>query len=321
MAATVHQTLGLQSVVQDALSAKDLERAIQNLQLHLRDPSYPYDQTVRYQPTKGSAVWIRTRGMAIRDSDGKAARMLGTYTNVTEQQQVSVELEHQRQKANQRNRYLADFAAIASHDLKAPLRRISTLTSLLETELKGADESALKLMAMIKSNAEVMQQSFDDLKSLARLETEKLTMATMSLESIVQQVLLNLNTDLWEGEIQVECLPKVRGDETMLATLIQHLVSNSMVYHNGSNPTISVSGGELEDTTWFCVSDNGIGIASEHQKRIFDAFQRLNARDAYHKGTGLGLTMCQRIVELHHGSIEVFSNPEEGARVKVILPR
>lgn len=466
----------LASEWQDLIHPEDLEAAVETFERHCADPSYPYDLYVRYRHREGSTVWVRCRGMAIRDSGGHAVRMLGAHTDVTalkqaEQraQELASQLESRNRElaeANQRlraanerweqthdelqrssdelqasearfrkifenapvmidafdaqgrctlwnrecerrlgftleelnalaepmavfypdpedraaaldsiksangtfrefkvrdandeqriqqwanfrlapdeviavgydvtelrrneraleealrnlkqsNEALQQFAYVASHDLQEPLRMVATYTALLQKEYTGKlDDEADLFMHYAVDGAERMRQMIKGLLTLSRVEAQVARSQRLNANDALNDALANLTGAIRESGAQIETgeLPMVWAEQTTLTQIFQNLLANAIKFRGAEIPRIRV-GATPRDRGWvFFVEDNGIGVDTAHQERIFQVFQRLHDRREY-PGTGIGLAVVKRAVESLGGKVWLASVPAQG---------
>nr|WP_235019814.1 PAS domain S-box protein [Natrialba sp. INN-245] len=223
------------------------------------------------------------------------------------------------EKSNER---LEQFAYAASHDLQEPLRMVSSYLQLIERRYdETLDEDGREFLAYAVDGADRMRKMIDGLLEYSRVETQGGEFEPVDLESIVDNVRTDLQVKIenHDAEITVDELPRVEGDEEQLWQVFQNLLSNAIEYSGDEPPQIHVTA-ERSGSEWtVSVADDGIGIEPDRQERIFEVFRRLHGPDEY-SGTGIGLALCQRIVERHGGDIWVDSTPGEGATFSFTLP-
>lgn len=221
------------------------------------------------------------------------------------------------------NQQLEQFAYIASHDLQEPLRMIGIFSQLLEREYKGnLDKDADEYIDFIVDGAQRMKYLIDDLLAFSRLNTEDVELESFNMETALEDVLLNLKIliDENQAEITHDPLPTVKGDPTLIMQVLQNLLSNAIKFQGENKPGIHVSCSESEDEWTFSIKDNGIGIDKKHQDRIFKVFKRLHNREKY-EGTGIGLSICKRIIERHNGKIWIKSEEGAGSTFYFTIPK
>ena len=221
------------------------------------------------------------------------------------------------------NKELEQFAYVASHDLQEPLRMVSSFTQLLERRYKGRlDEDADDYIDFIVEGAKRMKALIDDLLTYSRLNTNIRGFEPILMEVVLDDVLINLKASIKENNAQVtfNSLPTINGDHIQINQLLQNLIGNAIKFHGKENPKIHISAQEFGREWLFGVRDNGIGIDPNHQEQIFSIFKRLHTRKQY-EGTGIGLSICKRIVEAHGGRIWVESQKGEGSTFYFTIPR
>jgi signal transduction histidine kinase len=216
------------------------------------------------------------------------------------------------------NRDLEQFAYIASHDLQEPLRKVAGFCQLLQRRYEGQlDERADEYIRFAVDGAHRMQDLISDLLDFSRVGRTTERFEPVDLEKTVDAAWADLRDD--EGAtLDRGALPTVSGDPTLLRVLFTNLFGNARKFRSERPPVVTVSAARVDDEWAIAVQDNGIGIDPSFGDRIFQIFQRLHTRDVY-EGTGIGLALCKRIVELHGGHIELVPS-EEGARFVVHLP-
>ncbi len=220
------------------------------------------------------------------------------------------------------NRDLEQFAYVASHDLQEPLRMVATYTQLLAERYQGKlDENADKYIHYAVDGALRMQTLVQDLLAFSRVGRQGTDFKLVECTTLLQIVKQNLKKAIEESGAVLECeqLPAVIADSSQLVQVFQNLIGNAIKFRAAIAPVIRISA-EKQDRNWiFSVKDNGIGIAPEHAEIIFVIFKRLHTRAEY-PGSGIGLAICQKIIERHGGRIWVESKPGEGATFKFSLP-
>ncbi len=225
------------------------------------------------------------------------------------------------------NRELEQFAYVASHDLKEPLRMVSSFVRRIEERYDDVlDERGRQYVHFAVDGAERMQALIDAVLRYSRVGRTRLEVVPVDLGEVADAVCGTLGARLEEsgGSVEVGPLPTVRGDRALLELVLLNLVQNALKFtRDGEPPHVEISGGVVdagpEAVAEIAVDDAGIGIAPEFRERVFEIFGRLNSRDRY-EGTGIGLAIVQRVVERHDGEVLVGDSPLGGARLRVRLP-
>ncbi|MCX5758937.1 MAG: ATP-binding protein, partial [Candidatus Hydrogenedentes bacterium] len=233
----------------------------------------------------------------------------------------SRELEEAIEELRRRNRELDEFTYVSSHDLQEPLRQLVSFSALLRRDAGSSlSERALKDLEFITSCARRMQTLVQDLLALSRAGRAGMNRAVISLDRCVDRALDALQERIREtgATIARTHLPVVEGDELLLTQLYQNLIGNALKFAGGKAPAVCIT---VEETAGRCVlgvRDAGIGIAPQYAEQIFAPFKRLHARGEY-EGSGIGLAICRRVVERHHGQIWVESELGSGAHFRFTL--
>jgi len=239
--------------------------------------------------------------------------------------QASAALEAANRELSRSNADLEQFAYVASHDLKEPLRNIASYVQLLQRRYQGKlDEDADAFIGYTVEGVRRMQVIINELLAYSRIGTGPLTTSPVQSGALVSTVLGNLKTAIAEAGAVVEVggpLPVVMGDAGQLASVFQNLLANALKYRRDDvRPEVRVTVADMGRDWRFSIADNGIGIDAAYQRQIFELFKRLHARDRYN-GSGIGLAVCQRVVERHGGMIWVDSVPGQGACFHFTLPK
>lgn len=214
-----------------------------------------------------------------------------------------------------KNKHLEQFTYITSHDLQEPLRTLSSFSNLLHEQYESAlDETGKKSLEYIRNAAIRMRDLVTGLLEHSRIGNKK-SKTLVKCQSVIDELKEDLAVVIQDKKAIIETseLPEIEAFPMEIKMLFQNLITNGLKFQKeNTNPKILIGVTEEEAFWKFAVKDNGIGIKKEFQERIFAIFQRLHAKDTY-EGTGIGLSHCQKIVDLHHGKIWVESIPEEGS--------
>ena len=288
-----------------------------------RPPAYRATVETRMVMPGGSR-WVAWEGGGIRDFNGTIVEVQAVGRDITEWVEYRERLKTLVSDLDASNRELEQFAYVASHDLREPLRMIGTYITLLERRYGDRfDDDAREFLGFAREGAVRMDRMVLDLLEFSRVGRQDEPSAPVPLAEAAGEAIDNLSLVVEDAGARVvvaDDLPTVMGKRRELVRLFQNLIGNAVKYrHPGRPPEISVGAGcdGHEWSVW--VADNGIGIAPEYFNRIFSIFQRLHSRDAY-DGTGIGLAICRKVVEHHGGRIWVESEPESGSTFRFTLP-
>jgi PAS domain S-box-containing protein len=272
----------------------------------------PHRHEARIVRPDGTFRLIESHAEIVVDQDGGRVRMHGTCQDITERKQaeealerIRAELEHRAATLERSNLELEQFAYDASHDLSEPLRMMSEVARRLGERYAGSlDQDGRRLIASIVDEAGRMQTLIDDMLDYARAAGQPLERAAVDCSALLQDTLELFAESIAEKDASVRCdpLPIVRGDARQLEHLFQNLLCNALKFTDSPPLDVHVGAKRERDAWRFWVRDNGIGIEPRHAERVFEMFRRLHPQDAY-PGTGMGLSICKRIVERHGGRI------------------
>ncbi|MBC7474601.1 MAG: GHKL domain-containing protein, partial [Candidatus Sericytochromatia bacterium] len=241
---------------------------------------------------------------------------------VTEQVKSREQIDKLYNEVQNSNAQLQNFASIASHDLQAPLRTITSYTQLLFKYSKDKFEpNELEFIDFIQNASKRMQELITNLLEYSKIGIEKNFYISHDLNEIMKIVLSDLQPLINENNVTVSCtdLPCLKTDKIQIIRLFQNIITNSIKYRSSNNPVITISAKKENDYYLFSILDNGIGINEKYYDKIFEIFQRLET-DKNVEGTGIGLANCKKIVEQHGGKIWVESVEGEGSTFYFQLP-
>lgn len=271
----------------------------------------------------GRLVWTEARVRFLRDADGTPIGLVGTSRDISDRKAAEQRLAQVLEELRRSNQELEQFAYIASHDLKEPLRVVASQLRMLERRCGEAlDERGQRYLGHAVEGAVRMQELIDGLLAYSRYGASSLTRRPVPLEAVLQEVSQSLSVAIEESAVKltVDPLPRVDGDRQKLTHLFQNLVANAVKFRRAEGPAVTVGVAEQSaDAAVIFVRDNGIGVDPQHHDRIFRLFERLHTREEY-EGTGIGLALCRRIVEQHGGRIWLESAPGEGTTFFCQLP-
>jgi chemotaxis family two-component system sensor kinase Cph1 len=217
---------------------------------------------------------------------------------------------------------LEQFAYVSSHDLKEPLRMITTFLQLLQKKYENSlDEDAHDYINFAVDGAKRLHIMINDLLEYSRIGSQARELNYINSEEIIEQIILNLKSSIESNNAVLthDPLPIIYANDQQMVQLFQNLIVNAIKYHGEENPKIHISSEKLDKEYVFAIRDNGIGIEEQHLERIFTIFQRLHNRNDY-EGSGMGLSISQKIILEHGGKIWAESELGEGSTFYFTIP-
>ena len=282
----------------------------------------PYER--RFIRTDGAELWVELRDVLVRDSKGDVTGMRTALLDITERKRMADSLAIQAEKLRRSNEELERFAYVASHDLQEPLRMVASFTQLLSQRYSGKlDQTADRYINYAVDGAKRMQQLITDLLTYSRVNNKQIDICPIACAALLDSAMANLQVAVEESGTSVvrETLPEICADKGQFVQLLQNLIGNAIKFRRQDRaPLIHISALDQGDNWRLSVRDNGIGFEPKHSERVFEVFQRLHTRTEY-PGTGIGLAICQRIVERHGGKIWAESEPGVGSKFHFTIPK
>ncbi|HMG92872.1 MAG TPA: CHASE3 domain-containing protein [Chryseolinea sp.] len=275
---------------------------------------------------------------AVRHDDSEQPYILGTVVDITERKVYENQLKQYTSELQRSNEDLEQFAYIASHDLQEPLRKIRAfgdrLLTKFHTELDVVGRDYLERM---QSAAARMQLLIEDILAFSKISRNYAAFERLNMRKLMDEVVDDLETQVRRvrGTVRIGNIPNLNGDRAQVKRLFQNLISNGLKFHKEQeSPIVEINGTTMKgvqvreefgrpatdaDYAYFSVKDNGIGFDEKYKEKIFNIFQRLHGRNEY-EGTGIGLSICRKIVVNHRGLILTKSEENVGSEFIVILP-
>jgi len=259
---------------------------------------------------------------AVRSDADMISHHVLEFSDITEFRHAREELIRRTEELSRSNKELEQFAYVASHDLQEPLRMVASYTQLIAQRYRGKlDADADEFINYAVDGATRMQAIINDLLTLSRVSTRNTIFSRVDAKLALDKALANLRLIIGETGATIVCdsLPALNADGSQLTQLFQNLIGNAIKFRGSNSPRVEI-GAEQQDGEWvFHVRDSGIGIAPEYFERIFLMFQRLHTKKEY-PGTGIGLTICKKIVERHGGRIWIESEQGKGTTFYFTIP-
>lgn len=257
-------------------------------------------------------------------STGEPGLVYLLFSDVTELLDSQAELLESNAKLLESNRDLTDFAQVASHDLREPLRKITTFAGRLRSRSQDSlDRKSLDYLDRMEDAARRMSRLIEDILSFSNASNTTQVVANVDLDRVLDQVVSDLDVAISETGATIHRgeLPAIEGDPTQLGQLFQNLIANALKFRKPDQaPQIWIDA-DVRGAQWvLTVRDDGIGFDPAHNEKIFAMFERLHGRSRY-DGTGVGLAICRRIAERHGGAIVAVSEKGFGATFEISFPR
>lgn len=278
-----------------------------------------------------SIHWVKIKGKIIYDENNLPVTLLGVIQDITEQKRFAEELTRQ---VNERtiqlqrsNDDLLQFAHVASHDLKEPIRKIKIFTNMIESDYADIlPERGMTYLAKVQNATDRMFSMVEGVLAYSTINSAERPIENVNLNTAIDHIETDLEILMSQKNATIirEKLPKLQGASVLLYQLFYNLINNALKFAKADEASVitissSVFTKDKADFIKIIVADNGIGIDPDYCHRIFDAFTRLNTKDKY-EGTGLGLALCKKIVERHHGTILAEGEIGKGAAFIIELP-
>ncbi|WP_292388177.1 PAS domain S-box protein [Methanosarcina sp. UBA5] len=280
------------------------------------------DYELEIQHRNSHLIPVLYNASIYKDENGEVIGVFAAARDITERKKAEELLKLKLEELARSNAELEQFAYVSSHDLQEPLRMIASYLQLLQRKYQGKlDDKADKYIYFAVDGASRMQNLINDLLEFSRVTTKAREFEPTDCKSVLDQVLLDLEVSIKENEasISYDSLPVVTADPVQFTQVFQNLISNAVKFRSEKAPKIEISAEKKTDQWLFSVKDNGIGIDPKYSERIFEVFKRLHKREEY-PGTGIGLSICKKIVERHGGQIWVESESGKGSIFYFTLP-
>jgi len=302
-------------------------------------PDAPF--ILRWLRKDGTIIWTEQKNVPIYDEAGNLVAVEGIARDITERKGPEEGIKRTMAELVLSKAELEQLAYVTSHELEEPLRMVARYVYLLTRRYKGKLASnGDRFIGYILDGADRMQRVFSDLLAYSRVGSEGKDFTLTNCEAVFDRAIANLRQAIEASDAAVShgALPTVMADESQLIQVFQNLIGNAIKFHGEEAPGVLVSAEKIEKSKiripkpeihnakseiqneWlFSVQDNGIGIDPEHSERIFMIFERLH-NEADYPGTGVGLSICKKIVERHGGRIWVNSEPGKGSTFYFTIP-
>jgi PAS domain S-box-containing protein len=307
------------------VNPQDLGKTLQELESHFEGKKDFYESEYRMRHKDGSIVWILDRGkVSSWTEDGEPLMMFGTHMNITAKKSQEELVLIANQKLTNANEELLIFATLASHDMREPLRMISSFMALLQKKYGGTlDPKANQYIHLAKDGAQRLTFLINDLLEYSKIGFDEVNTEIIETKKLIEEIIPLKHQLIYEksAKIVLGNLPDIIAVKTPIGTLFRNLIGNALLFtREGVKPVIKIEGFETEKFWEFSVEDNGIGIEPKNLNYIFGILNKVTLQDNY-KRTGMGLATSKKIVDQHGGSIWVHSIPSEGSKFYFTLKK
>jgi len=240
----------------------------------------------------------------------------------TARDELEIRVQERTLELKRSNEELEQFAYVASHDLQEPIRKIVGFSQIFASKFEGQiDTKSKEHLNYVIDGAKRMQALIQDLLLYSRIGQNELILEVLDLNGVVKEAVGNLELIIKETNAEIIChpLPSLSAHKSFIVQIFQNLISNSIKYRSDKAPRVEIAAQQKENQWEFTIQDNGIGIEFQYANKLFVIFQRLHPKGRY-PGTGIGLAVCKRMVEMHKGKIWIEPHTGAGAVFKFTLP-
>lgn len=294
-----------------------------------------YENVFSIQTEKGEIKILLDIVKVLRNTENEIVKYIGSLRDITKESLYERELQKNIKDLNNSNKELEDFAYVASHDMQEPLRKITTFSTRLydkfNQQLGEEGKNYLERMNVAANNMRIL---IENLLEISRTSREDHYFASTDINKVLQSAINELELSIEEHNVNITIpkkLPVIEAVPSLIQQLFSNLINNAIKFRSGGTPAIIIDSKKihkneresllLPEKTFFeiTVSDNGIGFEQEYAERVFQIFQRLHGKAEY-PGSGIGLSICKKIVDKHNGVIYAKSEPGRGTTFFIILP-
>lgn len=284
-----------------------------------------------FRPITKDRIWLLVNAEPLLNESGNVKEVICSFSDITERKAVEDKLTILYQDLESRafelatsNADLERFVYVATHDLQEPLRMVTSFTQLLKKKYeKQLDEQASEYINYAVEGAARLKKLILDLLAYSKFSSNREEFAPTDMKNVVQNVccVFSKETEAARGTITVSDLPVISAKTSLMLQLFENLIGNAIKYRSERKLLIEITCKEKDDHFLFNVSDNGIGIDPQYSDKIFILFQRLHNGGNAYEGTGVGLAISKKIIDLHHGTIWVTSEKGKGSTFSFTIPK
>ncbi|MBC7875040.1 MAG: PAS domain S-box protein [Ferruginibacter sp.] len=284
-----------------------------------------------YRPVTNDRVWLSVNAEPLLDKNGNIEEVICSFSDISERKATEGKLIWLYQSLEQRafelsasNTELEHLAYVATHDLQEPLRLVSSFMQLLKKKYQHQlDEQANEYIDYAVEGATRIKKLILDLLEYSKVSSNRDEFSPTDLNIVLKDVACMFSKEVQDtgAELLIPDLPVIEANPLLMGQLFEQLIGNALKYRSDCKPVIKISCKEEKDNYLFSVLDNGIGINEQYAEKIFILFRRLHNNNTIYEGTGAGLAICKKIVELHQGTIGVKPGEEKGSTFYFTIPK
>lgn len=273
-----------------------------------------FEMEYRLRRHDGAYRWILDRGSPRYSPAGVFAGFIGSCIDITDRKESEDQTRELAARLNKTNQHLERLLYAASHDLREPIRMVTSFLSLAERKLGGNDPQTAEFLAFARGGAERMRSTVDGLLDFARVREGTPSLEPVEIDDLVRDVCADLKCLIEENQARVvaDGLPRMHADAIRLRIALQNLIANAIKFRTLAPPVVSLSAAREGDTWVIAVRDNGIGFDPQYAELAFGMFQRLHDREQF-AGNGMGLAIVREVAALHGGRAWATSAPGQGS--------
>ena len=307
---------------QEYTHPEDVNDEVEKKELLISGEIDTFEMVKRYIHKNGNTIWGKLTVFSVKDQTDTPIHIIKMIEDITTRKNLEIKMENLVEKLEISNKELEQFAYVSSHDLKEPLRMITSFLQLLNRRYTNQlDDDANDFINYAVEGAKRMDKMINDLLEYSRIGNTEKEFKYYQSEKLLETAILNLKSSIENNNASItyDRLPLIYVNDLQIVQLFQNLIGNSIKYRKEENPKIHISADNVDDEYIFSVKDNGIGMDKNHLNRIFTIFQRLHSREEY-DGTGIGLAISKRILQKHRGKIWVESELGKGTTFYFSIP-
>jgi PAS domain S-box-containing protein len=303
------------------ISKLDRDRVIDLYRVGIVQRQETTKMEYRLQRKDGTLLWVEAAGTPVKDAHGRIVQTLTTSRDISLRKESERERELYNDELLRINRELDQFAYVVSHDLKAPLRGISTLSDFIEEDMADQPVSpeVRRHLSLMRERVLRLERMINDILEYSRAGRSVLQRTQTDVRALLRDVVELLNLPAAFPVVLQGQFPVMPVAQVLMEQVFSNLINNARVHHDKPSGTITITGAAAEGGWNFTVEDDGPGIAPEFHERIFEVFQQLHGRNAA-QGTGIGLAIVRKIIEKEGGTIKVDAAIGKGTRFLLFWP-